>query len=134
MDISLDEVVQAVNALNRHKAAGADRLNNDFSSTPRQSWSLLFIHGSQILKTVMMMMAVLDTARHEPSVDMMQSKAIILLDLRKAYDTVARDFLFVALHKFGFSPAFVTMIQNIHAGTTAQFVVNGEISEPQEEI
>ena len=93
-----------------------------------------FIHGRQRLKAVMMMMAVLDTARHEPAVDMMQSKAIILLDLRKAYDTVARDFLFVALHKFGFSPAFVTMIQNIHAGTTAQFVVNGEISEPQEEI
>ena len=26
------------------------------------------------------------------------------------------------------------MIQNIHAGTTAQFVVNGELSEPQEVV
>ena len=52
-----------------------------------------FIHGRQRLKAVMMMMAVLDTARHEPAVDMMQSKAILLLDFRKAYDTVARDFL-----------------------------------------
>ena len=28
-----------------------------------------FIHGRQMLKAVMMMMAVLDTARHEPAVD-----------------------------------------------------------------
>ena len=45
-----------------------------------------------------------------------------------AYDTVALNFFFVALQRFGFSEAFVTMIRNIHDGTIAQFVVNGELS------
>ena len=52
MDISLDEVVQDVNALNRHKTAGADGLNDDFLSTPRLSWSLLWSPSSTICYTV----------------------------------------------------------------------------------
>ncbi|KAE9299141.1 hypothetical protein PF008_g23329 [Phytophthora fragariae] len=80
-----------------------------------------FVHGRQMLKTVMMMLAVLATAAAKPEVAAAFSELILLLDFREAYDTVARDFLFLTLIKFGFSPEFVAMIQRIHVGTTARF-------------
>ncbi|KAE9273288.1 hypothetical protein PR003_g29950, partial [Phytophthora rubi] len=89
-----------------------------------------FVHGRQMLKTVMMMLAVLATAAAKPEVAAAFSELILLLDFRKAYDTVARDFIFLTLIKFGFSPEFVAMIQRIHVGTTARFLVNGELSDP----
>ncbi|KAE9147260.1 hypothetical protein PF004_g32995 [Phytophthora fragariae] len=69
----------------------------------------------------MMMLAVLATAAAKPEVAAAFSELILLLDFREAYDTVARDFLFLTLIKFGFSPEFVAMIQRIHVGTTARF-------------
>ena len=84
-----------------------------------------------MLKTVMMMMTMLATATAEPELAANMSRVVLLLDFRKAYDTVAREFLFVALLRFGFSQDFVTMIRKIHDGTTAQFVANGELSESQ---
>lgn len=59
------------------------------------------------------------------------SRAVLLLDFKKAYDTVARDFLFLVLRSFGFSLEFVRLIQKLHEGTTARFLVNGELSESQ---
>ena len=204
-EININEVIEAIDALNRHKAAGTDGLNNDFfkdtqsvlasamvaigneilrGGHPPQSFlngliiplrkqgdsedamdyrpiALLqtsykifakviatrvqrvlgkvigdsqqgFVHGRQMQKTVLMMMAILNTGAAKPEVAAMHSEAILLLDFRKAYDTVARDFIFVALTRFGFSPEFVAMIRTIHNGTTAQFLVNGELSRTQE--
>jgi exonuclease III len=88
-----------------------------------------FVHDRQMLKTVMMMLAVLATANDEPELAAALSHVILLLDFRKAYDTVAREFLFLALLKFGFSEAFVNMLRRLHDGTTARFLVNGELSE-----
>ena len=88
--------------------------------------------GRQMRKTVMMMLAQLATAKAEPELTALGSWAILLLDFRKAYDTVSRESLFLALERFGFSHEFTEMIRNIHDGTTAQFVVNGELSQPQE--
>ncbi|KAE9036079.1 hypothetical protein PR001_g9006 [Phytophthora rubi] len=206
-EITQEEVIKAIAALNRHKAAGADGLNNDFfkdaqavlvpamlaignellkGGGPPASFlegliiplrkkgdsddamdyrpiALLqtgykvfakimatrvqrilgkpigesqqgFVHGRQMLKTVMMMMAMLASAKNEPGLAASLSRVILLLDFRKAYDTVARDFLFLALLRFGFSPYFVEMIRKLHHGTTAQFLVNGELSAPQEVI
>ncbi|KAE9336200.1 hypothetical protein PR003_g12635 [Phytophthora rubi] len=206
-EITQNEVIQAVAALNRHKAAGPDGLNNDFvkdmqsllvpamvaisnellkGGDPPPSFlealiiplkkkgdsvgamnfrpiSLLqtgykvftkvmatraqrvmgtpigdsqqgFVRGRQLIKTVMMMLAVLASAELQPEVSAAISRVILLLDFKKAYDTVARDFLFIALRRFGFSEEFVKMIQKLHNGTTARFLVNGELSEPQEVI
>jgi hypothetical protein len=169
-EITEDEVIQAVTALKRHKAAGPDGLNNDFykdtqavmlpaltaignellkGGEPPPSFlqaliiplrkkgdsddamdfrpiSLLqtaykvfmkviasrtqqmigtpigesqqgFVHGRQMLKTVMMMLAMLATASGDPNLAAALSQVILLLDFRKAYDTVAREFLFLAL-------------------------------------
>ena len=45
-------------------------------------------------KTVMMMLAQLVTAKAESELTASGSRAILLLDFRKAYDTVLREFLF----------------------------------------
>ena len=90
-----------------------------------------FVHGRQMLKIVMMMMAVLDTAEDEPGLEDLRNRVILILDFRKAHDTVACSFLLVALQRFGFSRSFVTMVRNLHDETTARFVVNGELSRPQ---
>ena len=81
-------------------------------------------------KTVMMMMAHLLSAAHEPDREPTDSRAIRLLDFRKAYDTVSRDFLFEVMRYFGFADSFITMIRNLHHNTTARFVVNRLLSDP----
>ena len=84
--------------------------------------------------TAMMMMGVLTTASAKPEVPVMSSEAFLLLDFRKAYNTVLQDFILVTLTRFGFSPEFTTLIRNIHTGTTAEYLVDGELSTPQEVI
>lgn len=56
------------------------------------------------------------------------SRCVLLLDFRKAYDTVDREFLSETLRLFGFSEQFVDLICRIHSGTSASFVVNGNQS------
>ena len=84
----------------------------------------------ECLKQFMMMMAHLLTATDAPDRGPADSRAILLLDFRKAYDTVSRDFLFEVMRYFGFAEAFITMIRHLHHNTTARFVVNGILSEP----
>ena len=97
---------------------------------PIQDTQQGFVHGRQMSKTVMMMMAHLLTATDDPDREPDDSRAILLLDFRKAYDTVSRDFLFEVMRYFGFAEAFITMIRHLHHNTTARFVVNGILSDP----
>ena len=79
-------------------------------------------------KTVSMMMAHLQSAREESNLNADASRAIVLLDFRKAYDTVDRDFMVEALRLFGFDKNFLALMQRLHTNTTAWFSVNGELS------
>lgn len=88
-----------------------------------------FVHGRQMLKTVMMMLAQLATATTDDDIAPDDSRVILLLDFRKAYDTVDREFLYETLRNFGFDDRFVKLIERMHTGTTASFVVNGSRSE-----
>ena len=78
----------------------------------------------------MMMMAHLTSAAHEPERDATSSRAILLLDFLKAYDTVSREFLFEVMRAFGFDGAFITMVRYLHINTTARYLVNGILSDP----
>ena len=49
-----------------------------------------FVHGRQMQKTVSMMLAHLQSAREDSTLSDV-SRAIVLLDFRKAYDTVDRE-------------------------------------------
>ena len=77
---------------------------------------------------VSMMMAHLQSARAESNLLADASRAIVLLDFRKAYDTVDRYFMVEALRHFGFDEKFLALIQWLHTNTTARFSVNGELS------
>jgi hypothetical protein len=54
----------------------------------------------------------------------------VLLDIKKAYDSVNREFLFDCLASRGFPSRFMAAIRNTHAETEARFRVNGFLSEP----
>ena len=137
--ILLDEVIQAITALQRHKAG----LNNDFF---KDTQAVLVPAMITIMNELLaggkpppffLQGLILPLRKKGDSADAMDaagSRAILLLDFRIAYDTVSREFLFLALERFGFSHAFTKMIRNIHEETTAQFVVNGEHSQPQEVV
>ena len=86
------------------------------------------VHGRQMHKTVSMMMAHLQSAREESNLNADASRAIVLLDFRKAYDTVDRHFMVEALRLFGFDEKFLALMQRLHTNTTARFSVNGKLS------
>ena len=67
----------------------------------------------------------LSTAARQDDMPADQSRCILLLDFRKAYDTVDRNFLLETLRLFGFDERFVDLMRRIHSGTSARFVVNG---------
>ncbi|OWZ07213.1 RxLR effector protein [Phytophthora megakarya] len=91
-----------------------------------------FVHGRQMHRSVAMMLAMLQQDFHDPNHGIASSPGIVLLDFAKAYDTVDRVFLLEVLRRFGFSADFVDLMDRMHDGTTAQFLVNGELSPPLE--
>jgi hypothetical protein len=198
--ISIEEVLHAVNGLGAHKAAGPDRLSNDFyrdwgdllapvladtfndimrGEPPPASFaeavivpipksgdrkdalnyrpiSLLqsgykiftklmahrvqrslgkvinadqagFVRGRALADNLSIMRAILQQAQDERAPQPADG-AIVLIDFRKAYDTIDRDFLRYALLAFGYPSTFITVVDTVHAGTTARFLVNGELS------
>lgn len=54
-----------------------------------------FVHGRQLEKTVMMMLAIVATATSRPELAAKLGQVILMLDFMKAYDTVVREFLFL---------------------------------------
>ncbi|KAE9032264.1 hypothetical protein PR003_g5465 [Phytophthora rubi] len=88
-----------------------------------------FVHGRQMQKTVMMMLAQLLTAEDEMNVDADSSRIIPLLDFKNAYDTVDREFIYETLRAFGFNEAFIDLMRRMHTDTSASFLVNGEQSK-----
>ena len=73
-------------------------------------------------KTVFMMMAHLTTAIEQQDVMVSHSKCILLLDFRKAYNTVDRDFLYETMRLLGFDLRFVNLFRRTHTCTNS--VVN----------
>lgn len=91
-----------------------------------------FVRGRQIEWSVVLMQAVLATAERTESVDLDDSLAVVLLDVRKAYDKLDQPFLLTTLRKFGFREQFVRPIERMRTETKVRFVVNGESSERRE--
>ena len=77
-----------------------------------------------------MMMSQVASAEHNKNRASVDSRVILLLDCRKAYDTVDRDFLYEALRTFGFGEQYIQLIYRLHSGATASFLINEERSEP----
>ena len=52
----------------------------------------------------------------------------MVLDFAKAYDSLGRSFLLVALRYLGLPDAFVRVVSLLHAGTRCRSSVNGHLS------
>jgi hypothetical protein len=52
----------------------------------------------------------------------------VLLDFEKAYDTLDRRFLSLALRRHGFSDTLIRAVETMHLGTTAAYVAEGQTS------
>ena len=53
----------------------------------------------------------------------------VFVDLTKAFDTVNRDALWIALRKIGCPPTFVRMFQELHRDMKARVTFNGKVSD-----
>ena len=75
------------------------------------------------------MLAAVSIARAEPELTAAKSRVILLLDFKKAYDTVAWEFVFHVLTSYGCARPFIHMMRKLHASTNAIFLVNVSVSE-----
>lgn len=87
-----------------------------------------FVRGRLMTRSVTMVQALLKTAIDEPNLDWMESPAILCLDLRKAYNTLCRNFMAAALAQFGFPQQFLDVFNSLHNGTMGSYLVNGKES------
>ena len=51
-------------------------------------------------------------------------------DLKKAYDSVPSDALWLLLGRWGFPPKLVNILKNMHSGMQASVRVDGILSDP----
>lgn len=87
-----------------------------------------FVRSRLMTRSITMVQALLRTIIDDPDLDWMDSPAIICLDLRKAYDTLCRNFMAAALAQYGFPQQFLDVFHSLHNGTKASYLVNGEES------
>ena len=55
---------------------------------------------------------------------------ILMTDLEKAFDKISHDYLFNALHHFGFGARFIKTIKALYLGNKAHVKVNNILSDP----
>lgn len=79
-------------------------------------------------RSLILMMAALKGVFTDETMSVEDSPGVVLLDFAKAYDTVDRSYMLMVLQKFGFTQDFVDLIERQHRNTTAQFLVNGQLS------
>ncbi|KAF1326320.1 Rxlr effector protein, partial [Globisporangium splendens] len=88
-----------------------------------------FVRDRLMENAILIMQAALDKAYHSSTEGFDDAPGIVMLDFMKAYDTLDRDFLYLVLSKFGFGRQFVDLVRRMHSDTTAQYLVNGELSK-----
>ncbi|KAF1336392.1 Rxlr effector protein, partial [Globisporangium splendens] len=91
-----------------------------------------FVRDRLMENAILIMQAALDKAYHSSTEGFDDAPGIVMLDFMKAYDTLDRDFLYLVLSKFGFGRQFVDLVRRMHTDTTAQYLVNGELSKEWE--
>ncbi|DAZ99148.1 TPA: hypothetical protein N0F65_010232 [Lagenidium giganteum] len=80
-----------------------------------------FVPGRDIHSTIDVFLALQREERVKPS----SEACVLLLDFSKAYDTLRRDHLLAALKHAGLLARFRTLVDALHDGTSAVFLVNG---------
>ncbi|KAE9337190.1 hypothetical protein PR003_g12127 [Phytophthora rubi] len=119
------EVRSAISLMRSGKACGPatrTRLKLELLIHPNQAG---FVPGRTIHDTIDLFTAAQYMANVDPS---MQEVLALLLDVRKAYDSVNRSFLYATLVRLGFPPHYVTAVCVLHEGTNVTFLSNGSSS------
>ncbi|KAF1313879.1 Rxlr effector protein, partial [Globisporangium splendens] len=91
-----------------------------------------FVRDRLMENAILIMQAALDKAYHNSAEGLDDAPGIAMFDSMKAYDTLDRDFLYLVLRKFGFGRQFVDLVHRMHSDTTAQYLVNDEVSREWE--
>ncbi|CAI6012695.1 unnamed protein product [Closterium sp. NIES-65] len=83
-----------------------------------------FIPGRRVSDAVGLVADVIDAAKNG-----MEDWYMLLVDFRKAFDSVSRDFTFEVLKKMGFPERFVGWVKGLHDNTRTSLLVNGWMGE-----
>ncbi|KAE9279868.1 hypothetical protein PR003_g28115 [Phytophthora rubi] len=81
-----------------------------------------FVPHRTIHATVDLFTAAQQAAMTDP---VMAAALALLLDFRKAYDSVDREFLYASLLWLGFPTSYVNAMRGMHEGTRVRFLANG---------
>ena len=54
----------------------------------------------------------------------------VFVDFQKAFDSVDRDVVWRLMHHYGFSPKFITIIQQLYEDATCQVIHEAKLTEP----
>ncbi|CAI5965518.1 unnamed protein product [Closterium sp. NIES-65] len=101
----------------------ADRMKKALSEvvSPEQFG---FLPGRRLSDAVGLVADIIEAAKNKD-----KDWYLLLVDFRKAFDSVSRGFLFTVLEKMGFPPRFVGWIRGLHENTRTSLLVNGWIGE-----
>jgi len=86
-----------------------------------------FVPERSIHATIYYLEAAIKAAHDDPR---LYSALAILMDIRKAYDTLDPEFLLQALRYHGFPEQNISVVAEQHRETVVRFLVNGERSRP----
>ncbi|KAE9209078.1 hypothetical protein PF005_g11959 [Phytophthora fragariae] len=84
-----------------------------------------FVPGRTIHETLHLFEAAQQMVMDDPE----QAEAVaMLLDFKKAYDSIDRQYMLQVLRQHGYPEQFVNAIWNLHEGTQVRFIANGSRS------
>jgi hypothetical protein len=86
-----------------------------------------FIKGGNIMGSLILVKEIIEYCNEEEV-----EGALILMDFKKAYDRIDREFMMKTLKAMNFGPDFVGMVEMLYAEVLAQVEVNGELSKEME--
>ncbi|CAI5956546.1 unnamed protein product [Closterium sp. NIES-65] len=83
-----------------------------------------FIPGRRISDAIGVVADVIEAAKRGN-----EDWYMLLVDFRKAFDSVSRDFLFSVLREMGFPDRFVGWVEGLHKDTKTRLLINGWLGE-----
>ncbi|CAI5465299.1 unnamed protein product [Closterium sp. Yama58-4] len=88
-----------------------------------------FLPGRRLSDAVGLVADVIEAAKHKD-----EDWYILLVDFKKAFDSVSRSFLFGVLEKMGFPHRSIRWIQGLHENTTTSLLINGWMGDAVEVV
>ncbi|CAI7918090.1 unnamed protein product [Closterium sp. NIES-54] len=88
-----------------------------------------FLPGRRLTDAVGLVANIIDTARNDN-----EDWFLLLVDFKKAFDSISRGYLFRTMRAMGFPDRFVKWIEGLHEGTQTRLLVNGWMGEGVEVV